>query len=128
MDKVLRLYNAAGMRIGLIHADHKFKPIMDEVKDEMDMDMNYANPGDHVSQAERNNQVIKERIHGSFHRLPYRAIPKVMLHKLALREGSNLNHFPVKGGTSPYFSPNTIMGLDALDYKKHFAIPFGAYV
>jgi hypothetical protein len=43
-------------------------------------------------------------------------------------QASQLNLFPAKGGISPYYSPRTILGLTPLDYDKHCAVPFGAYV
>jgi hypothetical protein len=43
-------------------------------------------------------------------------------------QASQLNLFPAKGGISPYYSLRTILGLPTLDYEKHGAVPFGAYV
>ena len=43
LDKVLRLYNAAGFEIKVIHVDREFKPLMDKVKDDMQVHMNYTN-------------------------------------------------------------------------------------
>jgi hypothetical protein len=43
-------------------------------------------------------------------------------------QASQLNLFPAKGGISPYYSPRTILGLPVLDYEKHCAVPFGAYI
>ena len=34
---------------------------MDKVKDNMDVTMNYTNPGDHVHEMERNKITVKER-------------------------------------------------------------------
>ena len=48
IDKVLRLYNKGGFRITHIHCDGEFRSLMDAVVDDMDITMNYANPGDHV--------------------------------------------------------------------------------
>ena len=86
--------------------------------------MNFANPGDHVPEAERNNQTTKERIRAAFHRLPYKAMPRVMIQYLSMECTSKLNIFPAKGGISPYYSPNQ----RTLDYKKECQVPFGAYV
>ena len=44
---------------------------MDEVKDELDVDMNYTSQGEHVPEAERNNRTIGERIRAAYHNLPY---------------------------------------------------------
>ena len=38
-----------------------------------------------------------------------------------------LNYFPGKGGLSPYYSPQTIVKQQTLDYNKHFTITFGAF-
>ena len=40
--------------------------MMDEVKDEFDMDVNYMSASEHVPEAERNNHMIKERIRATF--------------------------------------------------------------
>lgn len=67
LNQITRFYNGAGHTIKMIHMDNEFKPIMDEVKDEMDINMNYTNAGDHVPKAERNNQLFKNRIRMKYH-------------------------------------------------------------
>ena len=39
-----------------------------------------------------------------------------------------LNYYPVKGGLSPYYSPQNILDQQPLDYKIHFTTTFGALV
>ena len=41
------------------------------VKDDLNVDMNYANPGNHVPEIERNNQTVKGRYRSQYHRLPF---------------------------------------------------------
>ena len=53
IDTVLRLYNHAGFIITVIKADQEFKPIFDDIKDDMDITMNYASAQEHVPEAER---------------------------------------------------------------------------
>ena len=101
---------------------------MDDVKDELETDMNPSNPGDHCPEAERNTRTIQERIRVGYYRLPYNWLPRVLVKQLALVSVDMLNVFPVKGGVSSYYSPNMIMKGKGLDYKKHCQIPFGAYV
>ena len=60
LDKIFRLYNTAGFRIKMIKADQEFKPILDGIKDDLDITMNYASAEAHVPEAERNNRTIKE--------------------------------------------------------------------
>ena len=128
VDKILRFYNGASFRIKQINCDQEFKPLMDPIKDEMEVDMNYANAQDHEPTAERNNRTIGERMRSIFHNLPFKSIPRVMLDYLTLVATMYLNFFPAKGGVSPYYSPYVIMTQQDLDYQKHCKIAFGAYV
>jgi hypothetical protein len=42
---------------------------MEPLSNEFQVTMNYANPQEHVPEAERNNRVIKERVCAAYHRL-----------------------------------------------------------
>jgi hypothetical protein len=101
---------------------------MNEVEDSLDIEMNYTSKGEHVPEAERNNRTIGERIRATYHNLPYKAIPRIMLRYLSMVSTHQLNLFPAKGGVSAYLSPYTIMTGRNLDYDKHCQVPFGAYV
>jgi len=90
--------------------------------------MNYAPRDEHVPAAERNNRTISERVRVTYHSLPYKAMPKIMLQHLAMMSAWQLNLFPVKGGVSSCYSPYVIMGGVPLNYKKHLMFPFGSYV
>ena len=67
LKAILRHYNKGGFFVHQINCDGEYTSIMDEVKDKLNITMNYANPGDHVPEAERNNRTIKERIRAAFH-------------------------------------------------------------
>lgn len=126
--RVLRHYNDAEYTIETIFCDQEFQPMLDLVKDELGVTMNYTTTDEHVPEAERNNRTIAERIRCAYHSLPYKAIPRLMLRYLAMVCTSQLNMFPVKGGVSSYYSPHVLLGGRNLDYHKHCKIPFGAYV
>ena len=128
LDVIFRQYNKAQFRISTIHCDGEFRSIMDDIKDDLDIDMNYANAQEHVPEAERNNRVIKERIRSVYHRLPFQAIPKIMLKILAMECTNKLNFFPPKGGISKFYSPRMILTGNVLDYNKHCSTPFGTFV
>jgi hypothetical protein len=128
LNQILRHYNQAGFVIRTLHCDGEFRGMMEKVKDNLDVDMNFTNAQDHVPEAEQNNRMIKERIRAAYHRLPYKAIPRIMLRHLAMIQANQLNLFPVKGGVSKYYSPHMIMNQTNLDYTKHCVVPFGAYV
>jgi hypothetical protein len=128
LDMVLRVYNSAGFHIKTIHCNGEFRAMMEKVKDNLGVRMNFTNALDHVPEAERNNRTIKERVWAAYHRLMYKALPRTLIRNLVTTQASQLNLFPAKGGISPYYSPRTILGLPVLDYDKHCAVPFGAYV
>jgi hypothetical protein len=128
LNNVFRIYNQAGFRITTIHCDNEYQPLMLTLQDDFGISMNYANPQEHVPEAERNNRVIKERFRSAFHRLPFTTMPKIMVKILAMECGKKLNFFPPKGGISEFYSPRMIMHQESLDYNKHCSIAFGTYV
>ena len=64
---MLKHYNKAGFTVTRINCDMEFKSIMDDVKNKLNIELNYANAGDHVPEAERNNRTIKERYRAAYH-------------------------------------------------------------
>jgi hypothetical protein len=128
LDMVLWLYNSAGFHIKTIHCNGKFHAMMEKVKDDLGVQMNFKKALDHVPEAERNNRTIKERVWVAYHCLPYKALPRSLIQYLVTTQASQQNLFPAKGGISPYYSPRTILGLPVLDYEKHCVVPFGADV
>ena len=128
LDVVLRKYNKNSFRVTKIRCDNQFKPLMEDIEDNLGIEMNYAPRDEHVPAAERNNRTIGERIRVTYHALPYKAMPKIMLVNLAMACAWQLNLFPVKGGVSAYYSPYVIMGGRPINYRKDLMFPFGTYV
>ena len=52
LDKILRLYNSAGFIVKTIQCDREYQAMMDQVKDELDVDMNYMSASEHVPKVE----------------------------------------------------------------------------
>ena len=127
-DKVFRIYNKAGFTITYVHADQEFKPIFNDIQDDLGITLNSASAQEHVPEAERNNRTIKERFRAMYHRLPYTNLPKVMIKYGAMEAAAKLNYFPTIGNISSYYSPRVIMTQQPLDFNKHCSIPFGVYV
>jgi hypothetical protein len=125
---VLRPYNSAGFHIKTIHCNGEFRAMMEKVKDNLGVQMNSSNALDHVPEAERNNRTIKERVRAAYHRLPCKVLPRQLIWYLVTTQASKLNLFPAKGGILLYYSLRIILGLPPLDYEKHCAVPFGAYI
>ena len=128
LDKTLRVYNSNGFRVSHIYCDTDFKVLMDEVKDNLDVTMNYTNSKDHESVAERNNRTIKESYRTGLHCTPYSRIPKVMIEELMVHSTKRINWFPAKHSIYDTYSPMTILEGQTLDYKKDCTYKFGTYV
>ena len=128
LDTIFRLYNHNGFVINRVYADNEFRTLMDDVKDELDVEMIYSPAQAHVPEAERNNRVLKERIRATYHRLPYKALPIKVMKMLVMESAKKLNFFPNKCGISQYYSPRQIVHREALDYDRHCRYPIGQYV
>ena len=76
IDRVLQLYNTGGFYIKKICCNNEYKEMMEPIKDDLDIDMDYVPAQEHVKQAERNNRTMKERIRAAYHRLLYKQLPK----------------------------------------------------
>ena len=77
--------------------------------DEWNVDVNFANPGNHVPDIERGNRTLEERFRVQFYRLPFEALPRVMVRYLPLRITKNRSLFLKKEGISKYFSPHVLL-------------------
>jgi hypothetical protein len=52
---------------------------MDPLANNFGVEMNYANPQEHVPEAERNNRTIKERIRTTYHHIPFKCLLRLMI-------------------------------------------------
>jgi hypothetical protein len=68
LDNIFRIYNRAGLKLITIYCDNEFQPLMGNLQNVYDVNINLANPQEHVPEAERNIRVIKERFRAVFHR------------------------------------------------------------
>jgi hypothetical protein len=62
LDEILQYYNNAGFVITEIHYNGEYRAMMNKVKNDLNVKMNFTNAQDHVPEAEQNNQMIKEQI------------------------------------------------------------------
>ena len=106
-----------------------FCPLVEPLQDEFCVAINFANPQEHVPEAERNNRVIKERVRATYHRLPYDTrLTRTMLKMLVSELVTKLNFFPAKNGISKFYSLRMILHQQNLDYVKHCQYAMGTYV
>ena len=102
--------------------------MLEHLQDELDIQINCVAAGEHVPEAERNNRLIKERVRATFHSLPFKALPNVLMKPLVIESAKKLNYFPSRAGVSRYFSPRQIVQQVSLDYRRHCFHEFGSYV
>jgi hypothetical protein len=128
IKEIITIYNKAGFRITKIREDNKFQLLKDTMFDNFGINMNFANPQEHVPEAEHNNRVIKERVRAIFHWLPYKQITKTMTKILVIEAAKWMNFFPAKQSISQQYSPRMILHQKHLNYSKHCKYTFGTYV
>src|SRR6056300_689233 len=127
IDEVLRIYNYGDFQIRTIYCDNEFKPVFDDVKDEMNVNMNYAAPGEHEPTIERSNQTLKALFRAHYHRMVYKAIPKVLTIALIKHVTKVTNFYPAKGGISKHYSPHMIVKRKPVDFGKECVAEIGSY-
>ncbi len=129
---ILRLYNNGGFLVTTLHCDNEHhKTILELQQSDQQMseiNVNFAQPNEHVPDAERNNRFIQERVRSTYHRLPCKFLPHSMIRHIAMDVTFKANCFPSKTGVSNEHSPHVIVTRRHLDYAKHCAIPTGAFV
>jgi hypothetical protein len=55
LKEVIQVYNKAGFKIIEIRADNKFRPLKEAMLEHFGIEMNFANPQEHLPEAERNH-------------------------------------------------------------------------
>ena len=119
LKEVINLYQKGDFRIKNIYCDNEFAKIFNDLISTYDINV-YSFPAQgHISKAEQNIQVIKERVRSCVHYLPYKKIPKIILFYIVQEAANELNYFPVKNGISPHYSPRMIVTKKALNYETH---------
>ena len=92
---------------------------------DMNINMQFCNPDDHVPEAERNNRTIKERYRIMYYCLPFNQLPKSLLIKLIYTVVAQLNYLPAQHCVSIQLSPRTIIHQEHTSYKTHGQFSFG---
>ena len=128
LKKIIWSYNRSDVRITMIHADNEFRSIEDEIKEDLKIPFNFANPDEHVGDIERENRVLEERFRVEYHRLPFLIFPRQMIRESLARITFNRNLVIPEEGCSEYYSPHQILQRRNVDYNKEFEFSFGAYV
>lgn len=91
------------------------------------MDANFSDPGKHAPDIEKGNQTLEERFHVQFYRLPFEALPNVMVWCLPLRITRDQYLFQKAEGISKYFSPHILLKRWQIGYNKEFQFSYENY-
>ena len=95
---------------------------------DMNINMQFCNPDDHVPEAECNNLTIKERCRTMYYRLPFNQLPKSFLIQLVQTVVVQLNYLSAQHGVSTQLRPRTIIHQEHISYKTHGQYSFGQSV
>ena len=125
LRSVLRLYEARGFRVSDIHADREFECLHSSL---LPVELNTVAPDSHVGEVERSIRTIKERLRSTVHGLPYKRLPKLLVHSIVSDAVRCLNLFPWKYGISDTLSPDNIVRGTALPDFPALRLELGAYV
>ena len=122
---VLNVYQSRGFEIDHIHGDGQFECLRESVRP---TNLHISAAGEHVPEVERSIQTIEDDSRATYHSLPFKQYPKIMLVALANFSVRNRNMFPSEDNVCPNMGPTSIMtGLPMPD-DKFFALEFGTYV
>ena len=93
VDAILNKYNKQDYMIQKISTDEEFKPLLEHLREDpnLKIEMHFAAAQEHVPQAERSHEFIKERIRGMYHSVPFKALPRLLLRLLVVEVVKRLN-------------------------------------
>ena len=128
LKEVIHLYHKGDFRIKNMYCNNELGQMFKDIISIYKINVHSVPAQLHVSKAERNIQVIKERVRSSVHYLPYEKIPKIILLYIVQEAANKLNYFPVKNGISPHYSPRMIVSKKTLNYATHRMHDTGEFV
>ena len=129
--KEIKTYAQRGFDVRDVHGDQEFACIKDELLGlHLQEGFGFLSHGialetctmnDHVGEVERSIRTIKEVVRATAHGMPYRRLPRQLIHGLVEYATRTLNDFPYRQGISQSLSPNTIVtGRPSPDYNDCF--------
>ena len=125
--QVVHHYKKQNIDVDFLHLDNEFKSFKLKIEKEFGCQVNLCNPDEHVGDIERSNRTLQDRVRVSYHRLPFRVIPRAMIRHSCMRETRSQNFFVKKKGISRYFCPNHIINRKTICFDKELKFSFGDY-
>ena len=121
----LEIYRERGFEPTEIHADGEYNALKGSFRN---VHFSICSADDHVPEAERAIRTVKETIRATIHGMPYKRLPRAMVHGLVEFATRTINMLPSSDGVSDTMSPETIVtGRPKMDYRS-MKLEFGTYV
>jgi hypothetical protein len=122
---VISRYESRGLTVCDIHADNELECVRDQL---LPIAMNIVPADSHVGEVERSIRTIKERLRSCAHGLPFKRLPRLMIHHMVADALRCLNQFPHKNGISDTLSPDSIVTGAGHPVFHNMQLEFGTYV
>ena len=107
--------------------DNEFETLRHYIEKKLLTHLEMCAANDHVQDAERRIQVVKERVRSAYNVLPFKHVPLLLFVELVCVCVFWLNYFPNKKGISDRIGPSEIMTNMKLDLNKITKIAYGDY-
>ena len=126
LDEAFEHYGTHGFRVKRIHCDGEFLPLLDPIKNDLQIQLDAGPAQEHANTAERFIRTLGERIRAAWHATPFLVMPKVMVDELVAHIAIALTLFPAAEGISSIYSPRQIVTGRTISYND-FKYNFGSY-
>ena len=138
LRREIKTYSQRGFNVRDVHADQEFECVCSELLGvhlhngfgflSNGVALETCTSNDHIGEIERSVRTVKEVIRSTAHGMPYRRLPRQLIHGLVEYSTRTLNAFPYHHGVSQTLSPSTIVtGRPMPDYNG-YKLEFGSYV
>ena len=92
-----------------INCDNKYKKLVNNIKDNLDANIEYVNIQKHETVTEQNIFIIKKQIYTIYHDLLFQYLLKLILEYMYYELATKLNIFPIKLRMLLHYSPYIII-------------------
>jgi hypothetical protein len=124
LKAIMHIYRTRGLTICDVHADNEFECVRADL---LPVAMNVVPADSHVGEVERSIRTIKEGLRTCVHGLPFKRLPRLLLHHMVADTVRCLNQFPWPNGISDTMSPACIVLGSPLPDFNRMRLEFGSY-
>ena len=128
LKKIFHFCLRHGAHVTRITADKEFDPVVTDMQTIFGTARNVVPTDSHVGEIESTNRVIQERAQATFHSLPFKAMPRLMIRTMIMECSRKLNFVPPKAGLSPFHSPREIPLGRTVNCNQECLCPMFSYM